>query len=454
MLNNTYAGIRFSEILLNKKPYSLNYIEYSKDEKLNIKHHTNTNQIGLYLAENIFFNNKSLYDSNGDVIVEYDRLTKEKTYDKSAKNFIAKKDDSIYIFIEPRTKNYFHFYAQTVTALHIIKNKYKSEKNFIWVVGKLNSWKKEILNILNVNLSSVLEIDLTESYCFEEIFISSLNLNLIDRINGTNWAISNPECYGFKDEILNKEDKSNDSLELTYEKKIYLSRSQIISHRNLKNENEVENIVKQLGYKVIYPEKLSIIEQAKVFNNAEVILGATGAAFTNIIFCKQGTKIGVIQVTDIKDKEGGYAIMASLLGLKSYFYNAEFDFDNKVRKGVHDDYKVNTKLVKEFIIGIESDFDESILKNVTLKGFYREFQELPNEEIKQSFSSLNKINNNHQPADILREVAICFEKDGDVKTASNIMKKALELRPFGSLIKIKLEEYNILISKRENHDKF
>jgi hypothetical protein len=60
------------------------------------------------------------------------------------------------------------------------------------------------------------------------------------------------------------------------------------------------------------------------------------------------------------------------------------------------------------------------------------------------FENLDKkINKQDQSADILREVAVSFEKSGDIQTALAIMKKALEIRPNGSFIKKKVTEYTI-----------
>ena len=48
--------------------------------------------------------------------------------------------------------------------------------------------------------------------------------------------------------------------------------------------------------------------------------------------------------------------------------------------------------------------------------------------------------------DILREIALAFEKDGNTKTALLIMEKALELRPNGPFIKKKVEEYKLSLA--------
>lgn len=63
-------------------------------------------------------------------------------------------------------------------------------------------------------------------------------------------------------------------------------------------------------------------------------------------------------------------------------------------------------------------------------------------EKNNAFNNLgSKIKKNHQSADILREVALSFERAGDISTALTIMKKAVQLRPHGSYIKRKVTEY-------------
>jgi hypothetical protein len=58
------------------------------------------------------------------------------------------------------------------------------------------------------------------------------------------------------------------------------------------------------------------------------------------------------------------------------------------------------------------------------------------------FENLNTvITSKHGSADILRDVALAFEETGDVSMALTIMKKALELRPSGPVIKRKVTKY-------------
>ena len=56
------------------------------------------------------------------------------------------------------------------------------------------------------------------------------------------------------------------------------------SHRQI-NEDELFAVLEPLGFKMVAPEQLSFEDQMRLFNDAEWIVGCTGAAFTNLLFC-------------------------------------------------------------------------------------------------------------------------------------------------------------------------
>lgn len=45
------------------------------------------------------------------------------------------------------------------------------------------------------------------------------------------------------------------------------------------------------GFLCVRPETLGLREQAALFHDADVIAGASGAAFANIAFCRPGTRV-------------------------------------------------------------------------------------------------------------------------------------------------------------------
>lgn len=77
-------------------------------------------------------------------------------------------------------------------------------------------------------------------------------------------------------------------------RKLYLSRAGT-TRRRLSNEAEVVAALEPLGYEIIRPEAMSVREQLTLFAQASHIVGATGAALTNMIYAPRGAQVVVLQ---------------------------------------------------------------------------------------------------------------------------------------------------------------
>ena len=71
-------------------------------------------------------------------------------------------------------------------------------------------------------------------------------------------------------------------------RKVYISRR---VGRNVTNNSDVERLLSVRGYEIIDTAELSYEQQVRLFHSADTIVGAMGAAFTNLIFCNPGTKV-------------------------------------------------------------------------------------------------------------------------------------------------------------------
>jgi len=70
-------------------------------------------------------------------------------------------------------------------------------------------------------------------------------------------------------------------------KKIVLARD---TARRSYNQDDVLDVAAEFGFEPVYPEKLSLAEQVKVFRSASHILGPSGAGFAGLLFSQTGTK--------------------------------------------------------------------------------------------------------------------------------------------------------------------
>lgn len=77
-------------------------------------------------------------------------------------------------------------------------------------------------------------------------------------------------------------------------KRIYVSRRGSLKGELL-NEAELETALEARGFMIVRPQEWSIRDQIILFNRADVVVGATGVAMANVLFCKPGTKVVEIQ---------------------------------------------------------------------------------------------------------------------------------------------------------------
>ena len=72
--------------------------------------------------------------------------------------------------------------------------------------------------------------------------------------------------------------------------KVYLARTPS-PQRNFLTEDRLREEVARLGFAIIFPEQLPIDEQIAVFNRADIIVGCAGAAFANVLYCKEDAQV-------------------------------------------------------------------------------------------------------------------------------------------------------------------
>lgn len=101
-------------------------------------------------------------------------------------------------------------------------------------------------------------------------------------------GVSRRHIAFLRDKVLGAEVRPNS--EGAGSKRIFVSRSRNAG-RSMANEVAIVDACRKAGFDVIYPELMSFQEQVACFSEADVIMGPTGAAFANVIFCKRGTTI-------------------------------------------------------------------------------------------------------------------------------------------------------------------
>lgn len=136
--------------------------------------------------------------------------------------------------------------------------------------------------------------------------------------------------------------------------RIFISRNN--SQRRHFNEDEVFAVLEKLGFVKVAPEQYSFYEQMALFNDAEFIVGGSGAAFTNFIFCQEGCHIICLQ-RSIHEKTHVFAPIAYINHCRIRYYGEDIiDFDGS---DIHKDFYINAAnleiVVKQELKHLTSD---------------------------------------------------------------------------------------------------
>lgn len=108
------------------------------------------------------------------------------------------------------------------------------------------------------------------------------------------------------------------------------------------NQDEMFDLLsREFNVKAVYIEDYTIEEQAFIFSMADLIIGPSGAAWTNLIFSKEGTVAISWIPTHLKDFSV-YSTIASYYGVQKYF----IDCMPKNNKELHSDYEVSLDRIR------------------------------------------------------------------------------------------------------------
>ncbi len=183
--------------------------------------------------------------------------------------------------------NYFHFIFDIVSKIILAKNNLKNfEKIDFFYVTNLKNWQIRILKIIGIKEKKLIDSKKNNHIYADKVIT-------LDHP----WYYKGNIQYQLRkipQWIINQNRKIflNNSKKFYCKKKIFLDRSNSnYNHCQIENILDIKNFILKNKFGIYKPEILSLEKQIYLFKNASVILGAHGAAFTNIIFCKPKTKV-------------------------------------------------------------------------------------------------------------------------------------------------------------------
>lgn len=139
--------------------------------------------------------------------------------------------------------------------------------------------------------------------------------------------------------------ESNTCQTKDFPKKIFLARKETAARGY--NQEEILIYFKNLNFTPLYLEDYDFNEQVAIFNNAEFIVGPSGAAWSNIIFCSSGCK-AISWLPNHLAKFSIFSTLATLNDCDLKFITTSSDNPNDIHSSYYLDLEEIKKLYKNF----------------------------------------------------------------------------------------------------------
>ena len=282
-----YGNVIFS----NKSDNDVKFIEINKGNQKYKFVEVNNGRIFTDYVENVAIINKNQildHVSYQQIKGEFKEPFLNVVIKKGTPKFKKKFRGSVFSLIQGASgnNNYFHWMFDVLPRLIMLEEVYNLNKIDYFYSPQIKPWQLATLSVFNI---------------FEERLINSNDHRHIhaDKI----LAVSHP--WYNEGKILNEAKKLPtwiiNEIAIKYEKlgrkfecgeKVFIDRRESsYNHCQIINDEEVKTHLKKKGFVVYKVGELGFFEQIYLFQNAKVIIGAHGAAFANLIFCKPNTKV-------------------------------------------------------------------------------------------------------------------------------------------------------------------
>lgn len=129
------------------------------------------------------------------------------------------------------------------------------------------------------------------------------------------------------------------------ERKIYLAR-RASQMRNILNLDDVESMFESMGFEIVYTDVMSFAEQRELFDAAEIVVGAAGATFSNIVFMQKETTAIIFSPSISKTNYYIFQQLADVTGVELLHF---LTTPKKDAKSVHDDFTIDCNELKKVI---------------------------------------------------------------------------------------------------------
>ena len=235
-------------------------------------------------------------------------------------------------------KNYFHWLFDILPKINIISKNYNLKEIDYLYTSKLEKYQKSTLEILGYDKFEIIDSNRNRHIQADAVICSEhpwykKGFILEEAKKLPEWIVK-----WINDSFINHRKQ------FSCNEKVFIDRSEsAFSHCQFINNDEIINFLKNEGFTSYKVGQLSFREQVYLFSNAKIIIGAHGAAFANLAFCKKNTKI-----IEIKPKKNPNFVDQHISKIKKLNFNLIETDEPKIQSEKGDIF-LNTADLKKFL---------------------------------------------------------------------------------------------------------
>ena len=252
----------------------------------------------------------NVFDSEGHFIP----FTSKRTYNKSeykvpSCDYVSDGQEQYYeeevLYIGFLRGHWGHFIVDSSIRLWALETEECRNKRILIKIEGMEDFYYKLFEQLGIEKEKLLVIDKPTK--FDKVLIPELAYL--------------PEKYISKEFLIpfNRVTANIDLNEQIYEK-IYLSRVHFAKGKKELGEKQIQEIFKLNGFKILYPEELSLQEQIWYYKNCKVLVTTNGTVAHNIVFTRNCKELVILR--RFEDKNIHQEIINRIKGINLVYINA------------------------------------------------------------------------------------------------------------------------------------
>ena len=189
-------------------------------------------------------------------------------------------------------RNYWHWLFDVLPRLELCKNFIKlNDIDFFLLPDQTQQFQIDTLNLLNIPLNKRISSKNFRHIKAKKLIVTEHPVMISGNATKDIENIPSWISEWLKITFLNNSVTSNKKIK----NKIYIDRSEKNitqkPQRIISNEKEIKKYLIKNNFIIIKLHEINFKEQVDLFYNADCVVGLHGGGFSNIVFCKPGTKI-------------------------------------------------------------------------------------------------------------------------------------------------------------------